>query len=63
MQIRHILKLMTDSNTDTVTETFTAIFNKDLKLNYKQARRSVKLKIDSTINSLTAIYNKSLKLY
>ena len=59
MQIRHILKLRSNSITGTVTESFTAIDSKDLKLIQKQTRHSLKLKTDSAINSLTVILNDS----
>ena len=63
MQIRHILKLKTDSNTDSATEAFTTFYRKNLKLNLKQTHHSLQLKTDSTINFLTVIYSIGLKFY
>ena len=56
-----MLKLKTDSITDSATEFFNDIFSKDVKFNKKQTRQSLKLKIDSVIISL--IYSKGLKFY
>ena len=60
IQIRDILKLKTESIIHSVTEAFTTIHSKDLKL---QTCHSLKLKTDYTINSLTVIYRKGPKLY
>ena len=48
---------------DSVTESFTTIYSKDLKLNWKQTRHNLQLKADFAINSLTVIYSERMKLY
>ena len=49
--------------TDSVTQSFTAIYTKDLKLKEKQTCHSLNVKLDSSTESLTVIYSKGLKLY
>ena len=62
MKILHIFKLMTYYIKHSVTESFTAVFSKDLRVT-KNRLFTVKLKTDSTINSFTVIYRKGLKIH